>query len=101
LTAELQPDVLVCDLVMPGLDGIALAEEVIRAAPRTRVLIVSNYIEQPYIHEAFKKGVAGYMDKVDCSTFLPEAVRTVVEGEKYLSPSLAWQSGPPGPSSMN
>ena len=66
-----------------------------------RVLIVSNYTEQPYIHEAFKKGVAGYMDKVDCSAFLPEAVRTVVEGEKYLSPSLAWQSGPPGSSSMN
>ncbi len=89
LLSDLRPDVLVCDLVMPGLGGLALAEQLGRMSPRTRMVIVSNHIEPPYVREALSRGAGGYVDKLECSYCLAAAVRAVLKGEQYLSPSLS------------
>ncbi len=89
LVERLQPDVLVLDLVMPGLSGLETARNVRRRAPRTRVLILSMHADEAYVLEALRNSAAGYILKNSSLTDLVLAVREVAAGRRYLGPPLS------------
>lgn len=92
LVGELQPQVAVLDLMMPGLNGLVVAERVTRDWPRVRVVILTMYTNQAYVVQAFRSGVHGYVLKDSTAADLVRAVRAASEGRRFLSPSLSEQA---------
>lgn len=90
LTVKTRPQVVVLDLQMPGIGGLAAAHRLARTAPATRVLVLSQYSDEEYVVEALAEaGVAGYLVKTDAAAELSNAIRTVAAGKRYLSPAVA------------
>jgi DNA-binding NarL/FixJ family response regulator len=75
--------------MMPGQDGLAITRKVARLKSRTRVIILSMYGDQAYVLEALRSGAAGYVVKESCGADLFQALRVVVAGGRYLSPSVS------------
>jgi two-component system, NarL family, response regulator NreC len=86
-----RPALLIVDLRMPGLSGIEVAQEVARRFPETRVLILSMYGGEGYVTEALASGVVGYILKETDTSNLVSAIRQIVAGRRYLSPSVSDQ----------
>ncbi len=80
-----QPDVLVLDLMMPGLDGVAVTQQVSRRFPRTRVVILSMQENEAYVYAALAKGAVAYVLKQRTVVELVQAVHAVMAGRRYLS----------------
>lgn len=91
LAAELHPDVVLLDVGMPGLNGLDAATQLVKADPRTRVLILSMHSAEEYVLRALRAGCAGYLLKRSAVSELEVAVRAVARGETYLSPSVSKQ----------
>ncbi len=89
LTIRLRPDVLVLDLMMPGLNGIDVTRQVTRQVPQTRVVLLSMYAGEDYVLEALRNGASGYVLKDASISELIQAIRDAVAGRRYLSPPLA------------
>ena len=89
LVQSVQPDVLILDIKMPGLNGLEVIRQVRRRTPDTYVVILSMYANEAYVMEALRNGAAGYVLKGASSTDLVQAVREVAEGRRYLSPPLS------------
>lgn len=89
LVERLRPDVLVLDLMMPGLRGLEVAGQISRRSPKTRVVMLSMYGNEAYVLEALRNGAAGYVLKNAHATELVQAVREVASGRSYLSPPLS------------
>ncbi len=89
LTIRLRPDVLVLDLMMPGLNGIDVTRQVTRQVPQTRVVLLSMYAGEDYVLEALRNGASGYVLKDASISELIQAIREAVAGRRYLSPPLA------------
>jgi two-component system response regulator NreC len=89
LVKRLKPVVLIADLMMPGLDGLATTRQLSRLKSHTRVIILSMYGDQAYVAEALKSGAAGYVVKESCGAELFQAMREVVAGRRYLSPAIS------------
>lgn len=85
---ECRPDVLVMDIRMPVLDGIAATREVAASRLGTRVLVLTTYDLDQYVYEALKAGAAGFMLKTSPPDRLAQAVEVVAAGEALLAPSL-------------
>jgi DNA-binding NarL/FixJ family response regulator len=90
LAAKVRPQVLVMDLEMPGLGGLAVTYHLVKLSPAPRVLILSAYDDEEYVIEALTQaGASGYLVKRDGTDELINAVRAVSAGKRYLSPSVA------------
>ncbi len=89
LVERLQPDVLVLDIVMPGLNGLEVTRRVKRSCPATAVVVLSMHANEGYVVEALAGGAAGYVLKQATSAELANAIREVVAGRRYLSPPLS------------
>ena len=85
---RLRPNVLVLDLMMPGMNGLVIAQEVSQRFPKTRCLILSMHANEAYVVEALRNGAAGYVLKDASETDLVRAVRDVAAGRRYLSAPL-------------
>lgn len=85
---ELQPDVLLLDLNMPGLGGLAALGALRTAAPNARLLVLTMHDDENYLRQALKGGAAGYVLKRAADTELLSAVRAVVRGEVYIHPAM-------------
>ena len=83
-----KPDVVVMDVVMPGLSGIDGTPAVLRAAPGVKVLVLSMQDDPRYVREAFAVGAAGYVLKEAADTEVVGAIRAVAAGERYVHPAL-------------
>lgn len=88
---EIEPDVLVLDLTMPGKSGLEVAAAIRAQHERIRVLILSMHDHPEYVLEAVRVGAAGYVLKDAQPDELREAVRTVHEGGEYFHPDAARQ----------
>jgi two-component system, NarL family, response regulator NreC len=89
LVARLKPDVLVVDLVMPGLGGLDVAREVARRAPRTRIVILSMHSSDAFVVQALRSGASAYVLKDSSGEELVRAIRQALAGRRYLSPPLS------------
>jgi DNA-binding NarL/FixJ family response regulator len=89
LAERLRPNVLVLDLMMPGLNGLDVARQVTRRAPETRVVILSMHAHEAYVLEALLAGASAYVLKESSSDELVKAIRAVTTGRRYLSPPLS------------
>ncbi len=88
LMEQLEPDVLVLDISMPGATGIELTGEVRAKFPTTRVLILSMHDDPEYVLEAVRAGANGYLLKDAAAEDLPQAIQAVHRGEAYYSPPV-------------
>jgi two-component system invasion response regulator UvrY len=87
---EGQPcDLAIVDINLPGRDGLELLRDLRRLYPRLPVLIVSAHAEEEFAVRALKLGAAGYVSKQSASDILAAAVRRILEGGRYVSPSVA------------
>jgi two-component system, NarL family, response regulator NreC len=89
LTTRLKPNVLVVDLMMPGLNGLEVTRQVSKLSPKTKVLILSMYMNEPYVIEALRNGAYGYVLKESNISDLVHAIHEVMAGRHYLSPPLS------------
>lgn len=88
-TCELKPDVLVLDLSMPGVSGSEAAERVAKDCPDVKVIALTMHEERGYVSRLLRAGAAGYVLKGTVSSELVRAIHSVVEGARYVDPSLA------------
>lgn len=92
LAERLKPDVLITDVMMPGLNGLEVTRQVTKSLPRTRVVILSMYTDDAYVFEALRNGALGYVLKGSQTSDLVKAVLEVAAGRRYLSPPLSERS---------
>jgi DNA-binding NarL/FixJ family response regulator len=85
---ELKPDVVLLDVVMPGVSGIEIIPALQQSTPQAKVLVLSMQDDPHYVREAFEAGASGYVLKEAADTEVVDAVRAVANGERYLHPAL-------------
>ncbi|MBI5935108.1 MAG: response regulator transcription factor [Chloroflexi bacterium] len=88
LIEKFKPDILIADMMMPGLLGLEVARRTKHISPATKVIVLSMYDAESYVMEALKIGVVGYVLKKCSSQELILAIRQILAGNFYLSPSL-------------
>ncbi|HEX6032889.1 MAG TPA: response regulator transcription factor, partial [Anaerolineales bacterium] len=86
---ELDPDVILMDLMMPEMDGIACIREVKAKRPESRILVLTNFASEEMIFPAIKAGAMGYHLKDSTPEALVEAIRQVFHGQSSLHPLIA------------
>jgi len=85
-----KPQVILLDVLMPGIGGLAAAHELARKLPGTKILVLSQYDDKEYVSEALNEaGVAGYILKTDGAEEILPAIRVIQGGKRYLSPSIS------------
>ncbi|HXA94922.1 MAG TPA: response regulator transcription factor, partial [Candidatus Dormibacteraeota bacterium] len=89
LVERLEPDILVVDFVMPGLNAPDIVRRALRVSPKTRALVLSMHANPAYVVEAMQSGAAGYVLKGSSAAELVRAIRAVAEGARHLSPPLS------------
>ena len=89
LVERLDPDVIVMDLSMEGMDGAQATRELRKRQARTKVLVLTMHDEEDYLIPLLEAGAQGYVVKSAVSTELLEAVRTVAAGRTYVRPAAA------------
>jgi two-component system, NarL family, response regulator LiaR len=89
LEQELTPDVVLMDLMMPEMDGIASIREIKKQRPTARILVLTNFAGEEMIFPAIKAGAVGYHLKDSSPEALIEAIRQVSQGVASLHPSIA------------
>jgi len=89
LCGKLQPDLVLMDLRLPGINGIEAATEIVRRCARTRVIILTMYDDENSVVAAFRGGVRGFLLKKASSADLVDALRIVSQGGCYLSSDVS------------
>lgn len=89
LSKTTQPDIVIMDITMPGLSGLEAVSRMKKACPTTRVIMLSMHGGEEYFQQALDSGAAGYLLKDADQLELELAIRSVVRGDVYLSPSVA------------
>ncbi len=91
LVEQHDPDIVLMDIAMSGLNGLDAAEHIIKTRPHCKVIILSMHSIKEYVVKALHIGVKGYLIKDAATSELEVALRAVVRGEKYLSPAVSTQ----------
>jgi two-component system response regulator NreC len=89
LCQQHHPEVAILDVAMPVLNGIYAAREIIKANPRTRVVLLTQHTEDQMVLESLRAGVTGYVLKTRATSELVQALRAVCRGEMYLTQSIS------------
>jgi DNA-binding NarL/FixJ family response regulator len=89
MVEKLQPQVLIVDLMMPGLNGLEVTRQVSQSGSRTRVVVLSMWADDQYVIEALRNGALGYVLKDAPAEELAAAVREACAGRRYLSAHFA------------
>ena len=89
LVERLRPHIVILDVAIPGLFGLEVARQVRQRSPQTAVIVLSRYVNDWYVVEALRNGAAGYVAQHADAGELIRAVRTVAQGQRYLSAPLS------------
>ncbi len=89
VAGELGPDVAILDIAMPGMNGVEAAREILKVAPRTKIILLTMHREDQYVVEALRAGISGYVLKTQSATDLTQAIQEVSRGGTYLSPGIS------------
>ena len=89
LAQKLQPQVVVMDCALPGINGLAAARRILETHPGTAVLMLSMHSEETWVRQALDAGARGYLLKSAMELELPVAIRKVAAGETVLDPAVA------------
>ncbi len=82
------PDVVLLDIRMPVMDGVAATEQIVTKFPGCRVLILTTFDDEEYVSQAIRHGARGYLLKGTPATDLAMAIRSIYQGYSYLGPGL-------------
>jgi DNA-binding NarL/FixJ family response regulator len=91
LVKNLQPDVLISDLMMNGMTGIDVVRQVARICPKTKSLILSMYGDEAWVAGALEAGACGYVLKESSAEDLIQSIHTVIAGKTFLSLPLSME----------
>lgn len=91
LARDLQPDIVLMDIAMPGLNGLEAAERIHGILPSVKIIILSMHASEEYVAQALKAGASGYLLKDAATTELEMALKSVAMGQFYLSPAISRQ----------
>lgn len=86
---EIKPDVAILDIAMPLMNGIETAKRIRKLLPKTKILILSMYSHEHYIHELLETGVSGYLLKDASGRDIIQAIKAAMKDETFLSPSIS------------
>jgi DNA-binding NarL/FixJ family response regulator len=89
------PDVIVTDITMPGLDGMAAAGEILQRNPCARIVFVTVHNDAEIVQKALTTGVLGYVIKLSAGDELVPATQAAMRGERYVSPLVRRRSTEP------
>ncbi|MBN2550776.1 MAG: response regulator transcription factor [Anaerolineales bacterium] len=89
LVETLQPDILVLDIDMPGINGLEVARQIKLLNLRTRIVFLSMYANEGFVLEALRHGASAYVLKGSETRDLVQAIHQAVKGQRYLSPPLS------------
>ncbi len=89
LAAKLMPDVIVMDIAMPLLNGLEATRQIVRENAARKVLILSSYNDDEYVHQTTQAGACGYLLKQTAANELVKAIGEVKKGNAFFSPSIA------------
>lgn len=88
LARELRPDVVLMDISLHGMNGLAATETIRRELPEVQVLMISRHLEAEYVLQAFHAGACGYLPKGALAAELGPALAALERGEPWFSPSI-------------
>jgi DNA-binding NarL/FixJ family response regulator len=94
---ELQPDIVVMDLSMPGIGGLETIRRIMQRDPEALILVFSVHHEQVYINRALSAGAKGYITKNSAPEILTEAINAIMQGDEYIETGLIKGSAEPHP----
>ena len=86
---ELKPDVIIIDIAMPHMNGLEAAKRIRKKLPDTKILILSMYSHEHYIHDLLETGVSGYLLKDSSGRDIISAIHAAMSDETFLSPSIS------------
>ncbi len=83
-----RPDIIVMDLSMPGIGGLETIKRIIQRDKTANILVFSVHDEQVYVHRALNAGAKGYITKNSAPNILPDAIDSIMQGQKYIEQGL-------------
>jgi two-component system response regulator NreC len=86
---DLKPDIIIMDIVMPLMNGIEAAKRIKKHLPKTKIIILSMYSHENYIHELLETGISGYLLKDSSGRDIIHAIQAAMKNETFLSPSIS------------
>ncbi len=89
LSKELEPDVVLLDIRMPGMSGLSVTRKLIRYLPDVKILVFTAYSEDPFPSRMIRSGAFGYLAKTATQEELIRAIKSVYAGQRYLNSALA------------
>lgn len=87
-TRSLNPDVVIVDISMPGLNGIEAMRQVLAGGPPVKFVVLTQQTDRQYVQAAFRAGASGYVVKQSAAAELRSAIHEVLNGRFYVAPSI-------------
>jgi two-component system response regulator NreC len=85
----LKPDIVIMDIAMPFMNGIEAAKRIRKQLPTVKILILSMYSQEHYVHELLEAGISGYLLKDSSGGDIIKAIHAAMKDETFLSPSIS------------
>lgn len=88
LARDLKPDLILLDIGLPGINGIEAARRILKLAPESKIVFLTQETSEDVVHEALNVGAGGYVVKSQAGSELLVAIETVLRGERFVSHGL-------------